>query len=233
MKITTIAGAALLLAAAALPIAGRAFHTEAAPNAGPSAATFDVSADDNFFSPSSVTIAVGDTVRWTNDGAIIHTVDDDGMLFSSGIMQVNDVFSWTYAGAGTFPYTCIVHSGMTGTVIVQQQSTATATTVAGTATPTRTRTATASPSPSVTPTVQGTVTPLPTLTPVTPPPPASPTAIVATPTRSGSAGPSVVAPNTGGGPSGGGSATDAAALALAVIGASMLATGALARRRAS
>lgn len=221
MKIMTIAGVALLLVAAAVPVVSRVFDAEAA--------TVDVSADDNFFSPSSLTVNVGDTVRWTNDGAIIHTVDDDGAAFSSGIMQPDDVFTHTYSNAGTFPYTCIVHSGMTGTIIVQEPATSTATTGAGTATPTRTRTATATASatPSPTGTVTGTVTPLPTLTP---PPPAAPSA---TATRTGGAGPSITAPNTGHGGGVTGGDADGIATGLAALGAALVAAGAIARRRAS
>lgn len=222
MRIMTIAGAALLLAAAALPIANRALDVRAA--------TVDVSAGDNFFAPPSLTIAVGDTVRWTNDGQIIHNVEDDGAAFSSGILQVNDEFTHTYNSAGTFPYTCTLHSGMTGTIIVQDPGTITATTAAGTATPTRTRTATASPSatPSPTGTVVGTVTPLPTSTPVTPPAPQ-----LSTPTPAGGAGGAIVSPNTGDGGAAGSRAGDGVAIVFAALGASMLLAGALRQRRTS
>ena len=49
MRIMTITGAAMLLAAAVLPFASGALDVRAA--------TVDVSAGDNFFAPSSLTIA--------------------------------------------------------------------------------------------------------------------------------------------------------------------------------
>src|SRR5512134_791702 len=48
------------------------------------------------FSPGSVTVAVGDTVTWTNSDAQAHS-----------------------STAGTFAYHCDFHPNMTGTVVVQ------------------------------------------------------------------------------------------------------------------
>jgi LPXTG-motif cell wall-anchored protein len=83
-----------------------------------SAATANVSEVDFDFVPATVTIAVGDTVVWTNNGASPHT--STGGSWNSGTMNPGASFSHTFSSAGTFPYVCSFHEsiGMTGTVIV-------------------------------------------------------------------------------------------------------------------
>jgi len=102
-------------------------------------ATVDVAIGDGglFFSPSSVTIQPGDTVRWTfSSGGHSTTSGSPGMpnnLWDSGIRSQGAVFNHTFPSAGTFPYYCIPHGGccgMVGTVRV----------VAATPTPTPTPT---------------------------------------------------------------------------------------------
>ncbi len=86
--------------------------------------TVDVSIGDFFFAPQSVTVRVGDTVRWTNNGAAPHTTTSgttpapDGK-WASGILSSGQSFSFTFTQAGTSPYFCAVHPFMTGTVTVQ------------------------------------------------------------------------------------------------------------------
>jgi len=80
-------------------------------------ATASVTLANKAFSPSSVTIAVGGTVTWTNnDGA--HNVTANGGTFKSPIFSTG-TFKFTFTKAGTYPYSCTLHGGMNGTVIVQ------------------------------------------------------------------------------------------------------------------
>ena len=74
------------------------------------------------WSPSSVTIAVNDTVTWKNQGGIHNVVFDDGSFTEpsspSGTMWS---VSRTFNSAGTFKYHCGFHgTAMAGTVVVQQ-----------------------------------------------------------------------------------------------------------------
>jgi plastocyanin len=77
------------------------------------------------FVPADVTVAVGDTVTWTNNEAVGHDVTKEGGPgpdFSSGEpggMQEGDTFEHTFEAAGTVDYVCTVHPGMTGTVTVE------------------------------------------------------------------------------------------------------------------
>lgn len=87
------------------------------------AATENVSAVDNSFSPQTVTIAPGDTVHWTNDGDNPHTVTADDDSFDSGTFVSGQSYDRTFPNAGTYPYHCTIHgSSMSGTVVVQSVS---------------------------------------------------------------------------------------------------------------
>ncbi len=93
------------------------------------AADKSVSVGDNFYSPPTVTISVGDSVTWTNNGQAPHTVTADNGSFDSSpscpdnfdtCMQPGDTYSHTFNTAGTFGYFCKVHGqSMSGTVVVQ------------------------------------------------------------------------------------------------------------------
>jgi plastocyanin len=87
------------------------------------------------FDPVDVRISVGDTVRWTNKGLLLHTVTFDPKqaikaasvvlpagvaAFGSDDMNQDDTYSHTFKAKGTYKYVCRYHEvmGMIGTVIV-------------------------------------------------------------------------------------------------------------------
>jgi len=94
----------------------------------PTPSVFMVSVGNNFFSPATVTVRVGDTVTWNwNSGGINHSTTSgacppctpDGH-WNSGL-KGSGTFSHTFTSgdAGTRPYYCTVHGAfMTGTVQV-------------------------------------------------------------------------------------------------------------------
>src|SRR5258708_5329712 len=84
-----------------------------------SAMTTNVVFQNFSFTPSSVTIQVGDTVVWTNAGGI-HTVTGDGADPFCGTNAIPVTCSETFTNTGTFPYHCQFHQlfGMVGTVVV-------------------------------------------------------------------------------------------------------------------
>jgi len=80
--------------------------------------TVSVSIGDNFFSPQSVTVNVGDTVTWTNNGNAVHNSVNSGTFpWNSGTLSSGQSYSVTFMQAGTFSYSCTIH-GFNGTVIV-------------------------------------------------------------------------------------------------------------------
>jgi plastocyanin len=71
------------------------------------------------FNPSSVTVAVGGTVTWTNNDSVQHTVTADDGSFNSGPLDPGKTFTQTFAKAGTVGFHCSIHPSMTGQVTVQ------------------------------------------------------------------------------------------------------------------
>ena len=84
------------------------------------AATLTVDIGDNNFTPASLTINAGDTVTWTNKGRNPHDVTSDNGSFTSPRRMMNGAtFSFTFNTPGTYNYSCTIHSGQNGTIIVQ------------------------------------------------------------------------------------------------------------------
>jgi len=71
------------------------------------------------FTPSSVSINVNDSVKWTWAGSPHSTTSDTG-LWESGVQGTGATFTHTFASAGSFPFHCSVHPFMTGTITVQE-----------------------------------------------------------------------------------------------------------------
>ncbi len=87
---------------------------------------------DNFFAPTSISITAGDTITWTNDGALAHTATN-GVRGSAGagdswdhvVASAASSPSVTFNTPGTVQYFCRFHFGMDGTITVQAPSTPT------------------------------------------------------------------------------------------------------------
>ena len=72
------------------------------------------------FSPGSVTIAVGDTVTWTNSDAQAHTATADDGSWDTGTLANGASGTITFSTAGTFAYECSIHpQQMRGLVVVE------------------------------------------------------------------------------------------------------------------
>jgi len=69
------------------------------------------------FNPADVTIKVGDTMTWTNNDSVPHTVTGTG--FDSGSLAQGKTYSHKFDTAGTFDYHCSVHPSMTAKITVQ------------------------------------------------------------------------------------------------------------------
>lgn len=91
----------------------------------PAPETHDVSMVSNTFSPATITINEGDTIRWTNNDVRVHTSTSgtngtpDGK-WNSGDVAIGATYLRVFNAAGTFPYYCTYHfvMGMTGTITV-------------------------------------------------------------------------------------------------------------------
>jgi len=74
--------------------------------------------------PAEISVGVGETVTWSNVDTAAHTVtsgsaaDGPDGVFDSSLFLAGAEFSYTFDAAGEFPYFCMVHPWMAGTVIV-------------------------------------------------------------------------------------------------------------------
>jgi len=83
---------------------------------------------DNCFVPSTVVITAGGTVTWENTDNAAHTASSgtaaggpDG-VFDSSLIMAGGSYSVTLDDEGTYPYFCMVHPWMQGTVIVEAEA---------------------------------------------------------------------------------------------------------------
>ena len=101
--------------------------------AGPAqAATVDVTVRGNAFTPADITITQGDTVTWTfagpdtNHSVTSHSTDQGSFDSDPGNPNPNhavgDKFSHDFTVVHDFPYSCKVHPGMGGRVIVKPKT---------------------------------------------------------------------------------------------------------------
>ncbi len=70
------------------------------------------------FSPTTIAVPAGGSVTWRNDDTVSHTTTSDTNLWN-GSLGAGGSFSRTFSTAGTYPYACAIHNGMSGRVIVQ------------------------------------------------------------------------------------------------------------------
>jgi plastocyanin len=80
------------------------------------------------FTPPTVTIAAGGTVRWINADVANHQISSGrvegdrplpGGRISSPLLFRGDEFTATLTAAGAYPYYCGVHPFMRGTIVVE------------------------------------------------------------------------------------------------------------------
>ena len=81
------------------------------------ASTRDVTITTSGFSPASVTIKAGDTVRWTNQDTSTHNVvSDDHTSWTSPNLPHGTVWSHKFTQSGMFGYHCHIHPEMVGSI---------------------------------------------------------------------------------------------------------------------
>jgi plastocyanin len=75
------------------------------------------------FGPKDLTVQVGDTVTWTSSDDTQHTVTGrdpatKGVLDSESIRR-SGTYAATFDAAGAYPYFCVFHPNMQGTITVE------------------------------------------------------------------------------------------------------------------
>ena len=84
----------------------------------PASSGSTITISNMLFGSGSLTVKAGTTVTWTNTDNMLHTVTADDASFSSADLKLNDTYSHTFNSTGSFPYHCIHHAGMKGTIVV-------------------------------------------------------------------------------------------------------------------
>jgi plastocyanin len=107
----------LLLAAATLTLTGASVLLPVAPSAH-AAMAHDVAVNNRMFTPKDMTIAVGDTITWTNGSAEDHNIRGGPIV--SGVLKPGTKYSLTFDKAGLVKYTCDIHPTMNGSVRITQ-----------------------------------------------------------------------------------------------------------------
>jgi plastocyanin len=76
---------------------------------------------DVSFQPDKVTINLGDSVYFTDNEAVVHSVNADSknLLGPGGLMKQGEVLSWKPPRAGDYIITCDFHPAMRAIVTVQ------------------------------------------------------------------------------------------------------------------
>ena len=93
----------------------------------PGSSTPGCETTDSCFIPSTVVIALGGTVTWENTDNAAHTAtggtptDGPSGVFDSSLVMAGGSFAQTFDSEGTYPYFCMVHPWMQGTVVVEAE----------------------------------------------------------------------------------------------------------------
>jgi len=106
--------AAMLVVPAALLAACDSEDSAASPDRDSSA----IEVLDYEFQPGTVSVGVGDTVTWVWEGDAQHNVVGEGFESEA---QSSGSFRHTFDEPGTYQYTCTLHPGMQGDVVVEER----------------------------------------------------------------------------------------------------------------
>jgi plastocyanin len=75
-----------------------------------------VSAGTSSFAPANLDVLVGDNVIWRNNSVKTHNVKSEAEGYNSGRFGPRTAANHVFASAGSFPYVCTIHDGMTGEI---------------------------------------------------------------------------------------------------------------------
>ncbi|MGB0799216.1 MAG: cupredoxin domain-containing protein [Planktomarina sp.] len=103
----------ILKAAVAAPLAAA---TATQVSAG--GVTHEVAIEGFKFVPADITIAPGDSVRFTNNDSAPHTATADDGTFDTKRLNRGKSATLTFASAGTFSYFCEFHPMMKGAITI-------------------------------------------------------------------------------------------------------------------
>jgi plastocyanin len=75
--------------------------------------------NDFAFEPANITVSAGSIVRWVNGDAVLHRIQFEDEHFSPILLGSSQSGSRKFVEPGVYPYICVIHPEMHGTVIVE------------------------------------------------------------------------------------------------------------------
>ena len=110
------AGGLLVLVLTITSGACRAGSATGAADAAPVTGVTEVVAKDLRFQPPAIQVPAGTAVTWRfDDGSVPHNVKGDGFASKN---QTKGTFTHRFQRPGDYRYTCTLHAGMDGRVVV-------------------------------------------------------------------------------------------------------------------
>jgi plastocyanin len=94
-----------------------AYTTTTSTNQSSSVLAVDIS--DSGFNAETMTVKVGTTIRWTNNGKSNHTVTSSNDQWDSATLAPGQSFSAIFTQPGIYNYHCSLHKEMRATIIVK------------------------------------------------------------------------------------------------------------------
>ncbi len=88
------------------------------PILAPTVGIAEVTIQNFAFSPAEITVAMGSTVRWTNQDGTAHTVKAADGSWASPNLDKGGTFEKVFDKPGTYEYICGIHPTMKGTITV-------------------------------------------------------------------------------------------------------------------
>lgn len=73
---------------------------------------------DTAYRPRSLSVPRGTRIRWVNRGNLLHSSTSTRGLWDSGLLDPGETFTRVFRRAGTFRFTCTLHSTMRGRIVV-------------------------------------------------------------------------------------------------------------------
>ncbi len=80
---------------------------------------YTVTIQNSTFTPHTIIVPIGTTVTWINQDSTNHQVTSNTKAFESKNLNTGDNYSFKFTKSGTYPYHCLIHPNMKGTIIVQ------------------------------------------------------------------------------------------------------------------
>ena len=115
--VLTMVALVALVGCSSAPTATTPTPAPATSGSGSSGGAQAVSIANFAFAPANVTVKVGDSVTWTNNDTVPHTVTFAS--FASEQLAPGATYTHKFDTAGSFDYKCSIHPNMTAKVTVQ------------------------------------------------------------------------------------------------------------------